>query len=100
MSNRIYTIASATLLFLSVSLFSQTQTGDQLLHPEVQRYTDLLELSDEQTDALQAVYIETATRGKEIDTEMKEARLSQRDKLQNATPSEKEQYRTDMNELS
>ena len=100
MSNRIHTIATAALLCISVSLFSQSQSETQSLHPEVQRYTDLLDLSEEQTEALQAVYVETAARGEELDAEMKEARMSQRDNIQDATPSEKEQYRTSMNDLS
>lgn len=100
MSHRIQLLASAAFLFFSLTMFSQTGTEAQLLHPEVQRYTDLLNLSEDQTESLQAVYVETAARGKEVDTEMKDARMAQRDNIQNATPSEKEQFRTDMNELS
>lgn len=100
MTHRIQLLASAAFLFLSLSMFSQTGTEAQLLHPEVQRYADLLDLTEEQTESLQAVYVDTATRGKEIDVEMKDARMAQRDNIQNATPSEKEQFRTDMNDLS
>ena len=100
MSHRIQLLASAAFLFFSLSMFSQTGTEAQLLHPEVQRYTDLLDLNEEQTEALQAVYVDTAARAKEIEVEMKDARMAQRDNIQNATPSEKEQFRTDMNDLS
>ena len=100
MSHRIHTLATVFVLFLSISLFSQVQSEEQLLHPEVQRYTNELGLSSEQTVELQSVYEETTVRGKEIDAEMTEARKAQRGTIRNATPSEKEQYRSDMNELS
>ena len=100
MSHRTHTLATVFVLFLSISLFSQVQSEEKLLHPEVQRYTNVLELSPEQTAELQSVYEETAVRGKEIDAEMTEARIAQRDNIQNAPPSEKEQFRSDMNELS
>lgn len=100
MTNRIHTVATVFVLFLSISLFSQVKSEGPLLHPEVQRYTNDLELSSEQTSELQKVYEETTIRSKEIDAEMTAARMAKRDNIQNATPSEKEQFRNEMNKLA
>jgi Spy/CpxP family protein refolding chaperone len=94
------TFFSVVFLLLGSTAHSQAQSEAQSLHPVVQKYVDMLDLSDEQTEALQAVYEETAARSKEIDDEMTAARMSVRDNIQKATPSEKERHRNEMNELS
>ncbi len=97
MLNRISFLTAVFLLFGS-SVFSQTDA--QSLHPEVQKYVDMLDLDNEQTEALQAVYEETTARSKEIDNEMTAARIAVRDNIQKATPSEKERHKNEINELS
>jgi len=90
----------AVFLFIGSSAYSQNQSDAQSLHPVVQKYVDMLDLSDEQTVALQTVYEETAMRSKEIDDEMTAARMAVRDNIQKATPSEKERHKNEINELS
>lgn len=99
MNIRSYFWAAALAMFFTLNAAAQENaTAD--LHPYVVKMTELLNLSQEQSDQLEAVYADTAKRGEALDAEMKETRLAYRNEIDTATPAQKAAHKERMSDLS
>ncbi len=83
-----------TLVLVSIIVGATTMSAQEKsnpnIHPDIQKYTESLKLTPEQTKKMTSVYEDRAAAFAELDREMKKVQMTQKKKSKSATPAERE----------
>lgn len=93
-------IAVAAMMLSIVAVNAQDKAQMTKVHPDVEKYTEMYKLNDEQVKELSAIYAETGKRGMAVEKELKETQIKQRETLKTSTRSEKAKMNAETDELA
>ncbi|NND94233.1 MAG: hypothetical protein HKN45_05165 [Flavobacteriales bacterium] len=100
MKNILKSVVASLMLITALGMHAQEGVELTKVHPDIAKYTELYELSEEQVEELTTIYSETTEKGTKVEEQMKVTQLKHRETIKSATPSERQKMKSEVDALA